>query len=107
MSICYALVVFCVFFASGAAQDTNAASFKLGSVGQKAVFDFKGSDWDVLFGDLSLRQLNTTLGSIMDLVRTLQSDVRAAKAEAASAKEESSLLLQKLDMFMQTQKVCL
>jgi outer membrane murein-binding lipoprotein Lpp len=64
--------------------------FDLGSDGSRAIFSFRDSNWDAVFGTISLRDMNGK-------VDTLEQDLNAAHAELNATRAELSGAIMKLD----------
>ncbi len=55
--------------------------FKVHTDGSRAIFSFLESDWDAVFGTISLREMNSTLSSVLLMVKDLQQQINNTKSE--------------------------
>jgi hypothetical protein len=55
--------------------------FKVLTDGSRAIFSFRDSNWDAVFGTISLREMNDKLNTVLGKVNTLEQDLNATRAE--------------------------
>ncbi len=77
----------------------DAYGFKVDTDGSRAIFSFPNSNWDAVFGTISLREMNDKLNAVLGKVNTLEQDLNATRAELNATRTE-------LNVFKAQQAVC-
>ena len=66
--------------------------FKVLTDGSRAIFSFRESNWDAVFGTISLREMNDKLNAVLGKVEELQQDLNATRAELNATRAELNAL---------------
>ncbi len=53
----------------------NSDGFKVLTDGSRAIFSFHDSNWDAVFGTISVREMNDKLNAVLGKVSTLEQDL--------------------------------
>jgi len=77
----------------------QSPSFNILTDGSRAIFSFRDSNWDAVFGTISLREMNDKLNSVLGKVSTLEQHLNATRAELNATRAE-------FDAFKSQQAVC-
>jgi hypothetical protein len=80
----YALGLGLIFVKS----NTDPDGFKVLTDGSRAIFSFRDSNWDAVFGSISLREMNDKLTAVLGKVEELQQDLNATRAELNATRVE-------------------
>jgi len=79
--------------------------FNIVSDGSRAIFSFRDSDWDAVFGSISLREMNDKLNAVLAKSDELQQELNATRAELNTTREQldttfalAGMLLQRLEI---------
>jgi hypothetical protein len=59
----------------------NSDGFKVLTDGSRAIFSFRDSNWDAVFGTISLREMNDKLNAVLSKVGALKQDLNSTRAE--------------------------
>jgi hypothetical protein len=70
-------------------DDTDG--FKVITDGSRAIFSFRDSNWDAVFGTISLREMNDKLNAVLGKVSTLEQDLNATRAEFDAFKAQQAV----------------
>ena len=62
---------------------TDVDGFEVLTDGSRAIFSFRDSDWDAVFGSISLRQMQSTLEMLQQQVNSTRDEFDAYKAQQA------------------------
>jgi hypothetical protein len=60
---------------------STTPGFGIASDGARAIFTFTESNWDTVFGSISIRDMNDKLVAVLGKVNTLEQDLKSALAE--------------------------
>jgi hypothetical protein len=63
-------------------------SFNILTDGSRAIFSFRDSNWDAVFGTISLREMNDEMAAMISKVSTLEQDLNATRAELNTFKAQ-------------------
>ncbi len=66
----------------------DSDGFKVLTDGSRAIFSFRDSNWDAVFGTISLREMNDKLNAVLGKVSTLEQDLNATRAELNANRAE-------------------
>ncbi len=66
----------------------DSDGFKVLTDGSRAIFSFRDSNWDAVFGTISLREMNDKLNAVLGKVEELQQDLNATRAELNTTRLE-------------------
>jgi hypothetical protein len=66
----------------------QSPSFNLFTDGSRAIFSFRESNWDAVFGTISLREMNDKLTAVLSKVSSLEQDLNATRAELNASLSE-------------------
>ncbi len=80
--------------------------FGIVSDGSRAIFSFTNTNWDAIFGTISLRDMNDKLNAVLDDVNTLKQDLYVAQADLNATRAELNATRAELDAFKAQQAVC-
>ncbi len=62
--------------------------FKVLTDGSRAIVSFRDSNWDAIFGTISLREMNDKLNAVIGKVEELQQDLNATRADLNATRAE-------------------
>ncbi len=84
--------------------------FKVGNKGSHAIFSFRESDWDAVFGNdvfgtISLREMNDKLNAVLAKVEELQQDLDTTRTELNATRAELNATSTELNAFKAQQAV--
>ena len=69
----------------------DALGFEVLTDGSRAIFSFRESNWDAVFGTISLREMNDKLNAVLGKVEELQQDLNATRAELNAFKAQQAV----------------
>jgi hypothetical protein len=86
-----AVALFGLGFFSSVTLSNDLDGFEVITDGNRAIFVFRdASNWDAVFGSISIRQLSDSLASTLQEVAALRVEVAQLRGEVASAKSNAS-----------------
>jgi hypothetical protein len=65
--------------------------FNIVSDGSRAIFSFRDSNWDAVFGTISLREMNDKLNAVLTKSNELQQELNATRAELNAFKSQQAV----------------
>jgi hypothetical protein len=82
MRLIVALIAAAVLAAGLMSVLSDAADgFEVLTDGSRAIFSFRDSNWDAVFGTISLREMNDKLNAVLGKVGSLEQDLNTTRAE--------------------------
>jgi hypothetical protein len=106
MRLMTALIATVVFTAGMMSVGSDTAQgFDFGTDGSRAIFSFRDSNWDAVFGTISLREMNNKLNAVVGKVSALEKDLNATRAELNATRAELNDSCTELNAFKAQQAV--
>ncbi len=102
-----AVLIVMLFAALSFVWSDEVDGFKVLTDGSRAIFSFRDSDWDAVFGTISLREMNDTLTFLLVKVNELQQEVLLAHTTIINTQSELNLTRDELKSLKAQQDVCL
>ncbi len=66
----------------------QSPSFNLLTDGSRAIFSFRDSNWDAVFGTISLRDMNDKLNAVLGKVSALEQELNVTRSELNATRTE-------------------
>jgi hypothetical protein len=66
----------------------QSPSFNIFTDGSRAIFSFPDSNWDAVFGTISLREMNDKLNAVLGKVEELQQDLNATRVKVNTLEQD-------------------
>ncbi len=83
----------------------QSPSFNIFTDGSRAIFSFRDSNWDAVFGTISLREMNDKLDAVLGKVSNLEKDLNATRAELNATHFDLNATRAELNAFKTQQAV--
>ncbi len=106
MRLIAALIVTFALAALISVLSQQSPSFNLFTDGSRAIFSFRDSNWDAVFGTISLRDMDDKLNAVLGKVSALEQDLKSALAELNTTHAELNTTRAEFDAFKAQQAVC-